>query len=174
MTLVLLMVWSGDHSAIAQSVAQMAASDPAPSIASVDDIRNARDALATASGTAADPATPAAEDSLRGAPAPQAIMKTFSATAYSLKGATASGINVRRGIIAADPRVLPIGSVVRILAGKYSGIYTVMDTGGSLKGRRIDIYMPSQAEALRFGSRQVKVEVLRHGWNPEPQAVEAK
>ena len=91
----------------------------------------------------------------------------FSATAYCLKGRTALGHGVRRGIIAADPRVLPLGSIVRLHAGKYSGIYTVMDTGGAIKGRRIDIYLPTRSEAIGFGSRKVKVEVLRHGWEPD-------
>ena len=74
---------------------------------------------------------------------------------------------LRRGIIAADPKVLPLGSVVRIQAGSYSGIYTVMDTGGAIKGRKIDIYIPTRKEAIVFGARKVKVEVLRRGWEPE-------
>ena len=102
-----------------------------------------------------------------GAVAPQVIAKTFLATAYCLKGQTALGIPVRRGIIAADPKVLPLGSVVRLQAGNYSGIYTVMDTGGSVRGQKIDIFMPTRAEAIRFGARKVKVEVLRHGWEPK-------
>lgn len=97
----------------------------------------------------------------------KAISKTFLATAYCLKGQTASGVTVRRGIIAADPKVLPLGSVVRIQAGSYSGIYTVMDTGGAIKGRKIDIYIPTRKEAIVFGARKVKVEVLRRGWEPE-------
>jgi len=99
--------------------------------------------------------------------ASKVIAKNFLATAYCLKGQTASGITVRRGIIAADPSILPLGSVVRIQAGSYSGIYTVMDTGGAIKGRRIDIYLPTRKEAISFGARTVKVEVLRHGWEPE-------
>ncbi|MBK6315320.1 MAG: 3D domain-containing protein [Blastocatellia bacterium] len=97
----------------------------------------------------------------------KAISTTFLATAYCLKGQTASGVTVRRGIIAADPKVLPLGSVVRIQAGSYSGIYTVMDTGGAIKGRKIDIYIPTRKEAIVFGARKVKVEVLRRGWEPE-------
>lgn len=97
----------------------------------------------------------------------KAISRTFLATAYCLKGQTASGVTVRRGIIAADPKILPLGSVVRIQAGSYSGIYTVMDTGGAIKGRKIDIYIPTRKEAINFGARKVKVEVLRVGWEPE-------
>ena len=85
---------------------------------------------------------------------------TFTATAYSLRGRTASGRYVSRGIIAADRRVLPIGTRVRLQAGSYSGEYVVADTGGAVRGRKIDIWMPSTSEALRFGRRSVKLTVL--------------
>ncbi len=85
---------------------------------------------------------------------------TFTATAYALRGRTASGGGVRRGIIAADRRVLPIGTRVRLEAGSYSGEYLVADTGGAVRGRKIDIWMPSNGEALRFGRRPVKLTVL--------------
>lgn len=98
---------------------------------------------------------------------PRILPTTFTATAYCLKGQTASGVSVRRGIIAADPKILPLGSVVRIHAGSYSGIYTVMDTGGAIRGQRIDIYLPTRTEAMKFGSRKVKIQILRFGWDPE-------
>jgi 3D (Asp-Asp-Asp) domain-containing protein len=88
----------------------------------------------------------------------------FNATAYSLYGPTRSGVYVRRGIIAADPRVIPLGSVVQISAGKYSGVYTVLDTGKAIKGKIVDLWMPSYREAINFGRRQVKVRVLRRGY----------
>jgi 3D (Asp-Asp-Asp) domain-containing protein len=85
---------------------------------------------------------------------------SFTATAYSLRGRTASGKPVARGLIAADRRVLPIGTRVRLEAGSYSGEYTVADTGGAVRGRKIDIWMPSSREAMRFGRRPVKLTVL--------------
>ena len=85
---------------------------------------------------------------------------TFTATAYSLRGRTASGRNVARGVIAADRRVLPLGTRVRIDAGNYSGEYLVADTGGAVRGRKIDIWVPSTGEAMRFGRRGVKLTVL--------------
>jgi len=95
---------------------------------------------------------------------PRAEVQTFSATAYSIEGQTASGAQTRRGIVAADPRILPIGSRIRVHdAGPYSGEYVVRDTGPAIKGREIDIYLPSDAEAKRFGRRAVKVEVLSRG-----------
>jgi 3D (Asp-Asp-Asp) domain-containing protein len=84
----------------------------------------------------------------------------FHATAYCLKGRTASGEYVRRGIVAADPKVLPIGTLVQIEAGKYSGVYKVADTGGAIRGKRIDIYVPSYSEAVSFGRKKIKVKVL--------------
>jgi 3D (Asp-Asp-Asp) domain-containing protein len=86
---------------------------------------------------------------------------TFTATAYCLTGTTATGMQTRPGIVAADPRVLPLGSRIRVSgAGGYSGVYTVADTGRAIRGRRIDIFMSDLRAAKRFGRRRVGVEVL--------------
>ena len=86
----------------------------------------------------------------------------YVATAYSLRGKTASGRMVSRGLIAADPRVLPLGSRVRLDHPGYSGEYLVADTGGLIRGKRIDIWTPSSSEAMRFGRRTVKLTVLSY------------
>ena len=86
----------------------------------------------------------------------------YVATAYSLRGRTASGRYVSQGIIAADPRILPLGSRVRLEAGPWSGEYLVADTGGKIRGRKIDIWTPSSREAMRFGRRKVKLTVLSY------------
>ena len=91
--------------------------------------------------------------------------RIFIATAYSLKGVTRSGVRVQRGIVAADPSRLPLGSVIQVRAGSYSGIYRVLDTGSAIKGSIIDIYVPDYHEAVRFGRKRVQVRVLRHGWD---------
>jgi len=83
----------------------------------------------------------------------------FTVTAYCLRGKTAMGHGVRKGIIAADPRVLPLGSRISI-DGSYGGTYLVSDTGGKIKGKRLDIWMASCAEARRFGRRSVSVTYL--------------
>jgi 3D (Asp-Asp-Asp) domain-containing protein len=70
---------------------------------------------------------------------------------------------VSKGIIAADPRFLPLGSRVRLEAGAYSGEYVVADTGSMVRGRRIDIWTPTAREAMRFGKRLVKLTVLSLG-----------
>lgn len=82
---------------------------------------------------------------------------SFSATAYCLSGKTALGHKVRRGIIAADPRVLRLGSTVNIQGGGYAGSYLVSDTGGRIKGKKIDIWMPNCSEARKFGRRNVQI-----------------
>jgi 3D (Asp-Asp-Asp) domain-containing protein len=101
-------------------------------------------------------------------PAPGARLR-FTATAYCRGTTTASGVNVRNGIAAADPDLLPVGSVVQVdrLGDRYNGIYTVMDTGPAVQGRHIDIYMWSCDEArYEFGKRTAGLTVLRLGWNP--------
>jgi 3D (Asp-Asp-Asp) domain-containing protein len=90
-----------------------------------------------------------------------------TATAYCQHGTTQSGTRARTGIVAADPRVLPVGTVLRIIDGAVSGIYTVMDTGSAVKGRRIDIFIPDCASAERFGEKSLRVRILRLGWNPK-------
>jgi 3D (Asp-Asp-Asp) domain-containing protein len=70
---------------------------------------------------------------------------------------------VAKGLIAADPRHLPLGSRVRLEAGAYSGEYLVADTGAMVRGKRIDIWTPTSREAMRFGRRPVKLTVLSLG-----------
>ena len=96
-------------------------------------------------------------------PKPVEAAAPYVATAYSLKGRTASGRMVSRGLIAADPRVLPLGSRVRLEVPGYHGEYLVADTGGLIKGKRIDIWIPSSREAMQFGRRTVKLTVLSYG-----------
>jgi 3D (Asp-Asp-Asp) domain-containing protein len=92
----------------------------------------------------------------------------FSATAYCKGTTTASGVGVRTGIAAADTAILPVGSVLNIATGdsRYNGVYTVMDTGPKIQGRRLDLYLWSCHEALSFGRKDVQVTVLRLGWDP--------
>jgi 3D (Asp-Asp-Asp) domain-containing protein len=99
-------------------------------------------------------------------PSPGARLR-FSATAYCKGDVTASGVWPRTGVAAADPTLLPVGSVIQVVdRPPYTGIYTIMDTGPMVQGRHIDLYMWSCTEALAFGRRAVDVTVLRLGWNP--------
>ena len=86
---------------------------------------------------------------------------TFVATAYCRGRLTASGAEVRAGVIAADPSVLPIGTVVRITGlAAYDGTYTVLDTGPGIRGRRIDLYMANCSAARRFGRKPATLTII--------------
>ena len=102
---------------------------------------------------------------LRPAPAPPATQRLeFEATAYSVTGTTAAGMQSRPGMVAADPAVIPLGSRIRVDgAGAYSGVYTVADTGPAVNGREIDIFIPDGSAAKRFGRRRVGVQILERG-----------
>jgi rare lipoprotein A len=89
----------------------------------------------------------------------------IEATAFSdQKRPTAARTVPHEGIVAADPAVLPLGTRIRVTgAGRYNGIYTVTDTGRKIDGREIDIFIPNEAEARRFGRKMVRVQVLDMG-----------
>jgi 3D (Asp-Asp-Asp) domain-containing protein len=93
---------------------------------------------------------------------PSQQTNAFVATAYCQGSITAAGTKVREGIVAADPSVLPLGTVIRVggLAQRYNRIYHVMDTGRAVRGRQIDVYMRNCSEAIEFGRRSAVVSVI--------------
>jgi 3D (Asp-Asp-Asp) domain-containing protein len=105
---------------------------------------------------------------LRESTRPPGVRLAFSATAYCKGVTTTSGVQVTTGVAAADPELLPVGSVIDVETrdARYDGIYTVMDTGPSVQGRQLDIYMWSCTEALMFGRKPIRISVLRLGWDP--------
>lgn len=87
---------------------------------------------------------------------------TMEATAYlpsdgNGEGITASGIPARQGIVAVDPRVIPLGARVYV---KGYGLALAADTGSAIIGEKIDLCMEDDSEAWSFGRRPVKVYVL--------------
>ncbi|MBQ4560978.1 MAG: G5 domain-containing protein [Clostridia bacterium] len=86
-----------------------------------------------------------------------------TATAYgTLSGITASGKAIQLGMIAVDPRVIPLGTKV-YLTGSWGdmGVHAAEDTGGSIKGNRIDVYLGDDYNLLRqFGRRSMRVYIL--------------
>lgn len=82
--------------------------------------------------------------------------RTFRASAYCLTGKMANGQRVHNGAIAADPRVLKLGTKVKI---QGMGTFVVKDTGGAIKSNRIDIWMGSCRAARVFGRRDVQLVV---------------
>jgi len=86
----------------------------------------------------------------------------MEATAYlptdgSSEGITAIGIPARHGIVAVDPGIIPLGS--RVYINGY-GVALAADTGGAIRGEKIDLCMEDASEAWSFGRRPVKVYVL--------------
>lgn len=90
--------------------------------------------------------------------------RTVQATGYStqqrgLSTHTATGIDLRVNprVIAVDPRVIPLGSLVEV---QGLGVYIAGDTGGAIKGNIIDIHYPTVGQALSWGRRNVKIRVI--------------
>ena len=79
-------------------------------------------------------------------------------------GITATGVRVKRGIIAVDPRVIPLGTRVYIevpgAAADY-GYAVAADTGGAIKGNKIDVYLDSSGAVSAWGIKNVKVYILK-------------
>ena len=85
-------------------------------------------------------------------------------TMYCLKGTTRNGLPTRPGIVAADPRVLPLGTTIDVYVGlRYYGRYLVDDTGGVIKGAIIDVWTPECKDARRFGRRRGAVVLVTPG-----------
>lgn len=82
---------------------------------------------------------------------------TVVATAYVAGGHTATGVSAQRGVIAVDPSVIPLGTKLYIPG---VGIVRAEDTGGAIRGNRIDVCLPTEAAARQWGVRTVTVYVI--------------
>lgn len=100
------------------------------------------------------------------------IIENVRATAYTSgpedngrwDDKTYIGSKVRPGIIAVDPKVIPLGSKVYVEFENGEGFQAVAeDTGGAIKGNRIDIALPDRESVREFGIKNVKVHVLERG-----------
>ena len=89
-----------------------------------------------------------------------------TATAYTAEcrgcsGTTATGVNLKANpnakVIAVDPSIIPLGTKVWVEGYGYA---VAADTGGAIKGNKIDLYMSSENQANKFGRRTVKIKVL--------------
>nr|MCU0618825.1 3D domain-containing protein [Gemmatimonadaceae bacterium] len=76
-------------------------------------------------------------------------------TAYCLQGRTRRGNWVRDGIVAADPRLFPLGREMELWIGlRAAGRHLIDDTGSAIKGARLDLWMADCGDARRFGRRR--------------------
>lgn len=100
------------------------------------------------------------------APASTSKTLTMRATAYTAycegcSGITANGTDIRSNpnlkVIAVDPRVIPLGS--RVWVEGY-GEAIAADTGGAIKGNKIDVFIPTEGQARQWGVKQVTVKIL--------------
>lgn len=82
---------------------------------------------------------------------------TVLSSAYCLRGRTASGRYTRQGIVAVDPRLIPLGSKVYVPGYGWA---IAADTGGAIIGNRIDIWLPSSGQCYQWGIRQVTIKVF--------------
>ena len=89
---------------------------------------------------------------------PQAYRLKVDAVAYHLPGNTALGIPVRRGVVAVDPRLIPLGTKMHV-PGYGSAL--AADVGHAIKGRIIDLWFPSTEKARAWGRRTVTITVYR-------------
>lgn len=107
-------------------------------------------------------------------PAKQSAWQTFEASAYTAdcpegcSGVTATGIDVTgtiyhagKRIIAVDPSVIALGSTVEIKQADGTTFEAVsLDTGGAIKGAKIDVLVADEADAVQFGRQSVQVRVI--------------
>ena len=83
---------------------------------------------------------------------------TVSATAYSGDGITSTMIKPYWGVIAVDPSVIPYGSLIYIRY--FDKYFLAEDCGGAIVGKRIDIFMNSEAECRKWGVRKINIEIV--------------
>lgn len=88
--------------------------------------------------------------------APERVL-IMEATAYCYTGQrTKTGTWPQRGTVAVDPWVIPLGSWLWV-EGYGAGV--AEDTGSAIRGNRIDVFMETEAEALNWGRRWVRVRI---------------
>ena len=99
------------------------------------------------------------EGSALGQPqAPQAYRLKVDAVAYYLPGKTALGVPVGKGVVAVDPKLIPLGTKLHV-PGYGPGL--AADVGYAIKGRVIDLWFPSTAKARTWGRRTVTITIYR-------------
>ncbi|WP_026582794.1 LysM peptidoglycan-binding domain-containing protein [Bacillus sp. J33] len=134
--------------------------EPAPAVETAKPETESAPAVETAKPEESKPAAEAATEETS-----QKVF-TMEATAYTANcegcsGITATGINLKENpnqkVISVDPSVIPLGTKVHV---EGYGEAIAGDTGGAIKGNKIDIFIPSKEDAVNFGRQTVKVTIL--------------
>jgi peptidoglycan DL-endopeptidase CwlO len=124
-------------------------------IASIEaDARAAEERTTVIAAAAPQPAPTEVARPLAAVSGPRTL--TVSSTGYSIRGRTATGIPTGPGVVAVDPSVIPLGT--RLTIPGY-GVGIAADTGGAVQGNAIDVWFPTQAQALQWGRRTVTITV---------------
>ena len=85
----------------------------------------------------------------------------YTANCSGCSGTTATGVNLHANpnskVIAVDPRVIPLGTKVHVEGYGYA---IAADTGGAIKGNKIDVFFPSKQMHMNWGRKKVKIKIL--------------
>lgn len=160
-------------------------SSPPPVLADADDDRSSPIVELPAQATMEPALTPMTEPDASAHGAAEGVHRTYDGrpvrrvrtirmrvTAYSpderscgasADGITASGYSVFTNggcLVAADPRILPLGSILSVPGYDGGGCVPVLDVGGAIKGNRLDVLFPTHEQAMAWGVRELDVEVL--------------
>ncbi len=85
----------------------------------------------------------------------------FTANCNGCSGITKTGINLKQNpnakVIAVDPKVIPLGTKVHVEGYGYA---VAGDIGSAIKGNKIDVFIPTKAEAYKWGRKNVKIKIL--------------
>ena len=91
----------------------------------------------------------------------EVVATAYTAYCTGCSGKTATGLNLRENpdmkVIAVDPNVIPLGSKVYVEGYGYA---IAGDTGGAIKGNKIDVFIPTKSEARKWGRKTITIEVL--------------
>lgn len=157
LNLVIYDVKAGDHSA---ALPKQTANPSEPQINKVPDAK-------PAPVHAAPVANQTSEKTVEAAPVQNTGKEiTVKATAYTAScagcsGTTTTGVDLKANpdakVISVDPSIIPLGSKVYV---EGYGVATAADTGGAIKGNRIDVFIPSHEDAMKWGTKQITVKIL--------------
>ncbi len=108
---------------------------------------------AAGGGAAKVAGTPVATADPNVVPAGVTSLGPFTVLCYTIKGTTATGVQTSTEVVAVDPKVIPLKSRIFI---KGVGWRTALDTGGGIKGNKLDIWLPTLADCRAFGVKTLE------------------